>query len=630
MPITPNPQPTPPAVPQTLIPPGPPPTTVTVTGQAPIVRPTPPAVPQKLTAPAPTATASLTPTNRQGWLGKVFQTLAGGARTEYSVDPQTGQMTETKVPLKPGEMFRGILAGALTGLAAGATEHGPHAGMEALGAGYVGRSEQLQQQDTLKRQEAQQEFQNEGEAQTRTLQLHADYRAQQASIRDAQTHQMQMKLWQAQLSNDNFQNAQNVLAAHEKQVAQWNADAALGLTPLAVNGQPLPEFNSPDDAWAYLQQNPGLIKSAIGNGQTRLRLDPQTMQYAIMVKPPDSSDLKWYGAKMDPNNPGKPLRDKAGGVIPDGSLKDSSGKPFAARTTLDKALAYQERYLQSQLAGSEIAKNYADALDQKADARSRTTALTQSKQLGVAWDQYNAAISKGGVDAVDSKGQPILSPASRRILANSIDLEIAKESSQIEAARKDLSNNMLTPEEQAQAQQAVDVLTQRRNNDLALSNSLKAPNPAYVENYIKGLNAKYGTDTGAKLDAIDADPNLSPENRQKIRETVTGTVAVPGSANPASAMAITPAAQEAYDEVVGRAEKFSGGLTPVERYQEIQKLQVSSDQKIALAAAHGAQVPWSAVEQLAAQNHVDPSQVAANLRSRGLNVQPQPPLPFSK
>ena len=90
---------------------------------APTPAPTPAPAPAQ--APQPMAQPQAKAPDHGNIFKSILGVLGGGDKTQYSVDPQTGTMSVSRVPQTKGQLARGILAGALTGLVAGAGEHGP-------------------------------------------------------------------------------------------------------------------------------------------------------------------------------------------------------------------------------------------------------------------------------------------------------------------------------------------------------------------------------------------------------------------------------------------------------------------------------------------------------------------------
>jgi hypothetical protein len=97
-------------------------------------------------------------------LGKGIKHLMGslaGETYSYKVNPETGQTEETPIPATPGQFFRNILLGALAGGAAASEAHSRQPGMgfgAGLAVGGQAGVQERQQQDLLKRQQAQDEF----------------------------------------------------------------------------------------------------------------------------------------------------------------------------------------------------------------------------------------------------------------------------------------------------------------------------------------------------------------------------------------------------------------------------------------------------------------------------------------
>src|SRR5690242_14959098 len=98
----------------------------------------------------------------------ILGAIAGPQQATVSVDPNTGQVTESAP--QNGDtfkrMFGGILAGAMTGLAGG-FDKGPGGnggGAASLARGFEARQSQLQQNDQLARANALKQFQAQQEA----------------------------------------------------------------------------------------------------------------------------------------------------------------------------------------------------------------------------------------------------------------------------------------------------------------------------------------------------------------------------------------------------------------------------------------------------------------------------------
>ena len=85
-----------------------------------------------------------------------------GTSPQYSVDG-SGNTTATPVQNKPGQLFRSILSGAILGAAAGQEAH-TGSGWSSADIGAKASMENQQKQDLMKKQQAQQEFENKQKA----------------------------------------------------------------------------------------------------------------------------------------------------------------------------------------------------------------------------------------------------------------------------------------------------------------------------------------------------------------------------------------------------------------------------------------------------------------------------------
>src|ERR1039458_6117461 len=109
----------------------------------------PNAQPKPAGTPAPQAPEQHPSVQRAGWVHDVAETLAGGPKYQYNVDPNTGEMKKTPVPVSGKHLALAIaleaLQGSLTGLAAGRGK-GPGA------AGAAAMAQQQAQQQKVKEQ----------------------------------------------------------------------------------------------------------------------------------------------------------------------------------------------------------------------------------------------------------------------------------------------------------------------------------------------------------------------------------------------------------------------------------------------------------------------------------------------
>lgn len=125
--------------------------------------------PQTPAGPAPPGALANAPTSnpvlekRQSAMGRMFHgTLAAleGKTVSYQRDPNSGKMVVTEGKKTPGQWARGLLAGAFTGMAAGAANPGrPGArALSGVGAGFEAVQEQAGRADASARHQADEDF----------------------------------------------------------------------------------------------------------------------------------------------------------------------------------------------------------------------------------------------------------------------------------------------------------------------------------------------------------------------------------------------------------------------------------------------------------------------------------------
>jgi hypothetical protein len=132
-----------------------------------------PGQPQPAARPAPAAAPATA--GPGGPFHVLFHSLLGGVlasalgpktASQYSVDPDTGKTVTTEVPLTTHDRIRSLVAGALTGLGAAANAPvRPGAPILAgLGAGATAEMQQQRQADLIKRQQANESFEQQQRA----------------------------------------------------------------------------------------------------------------------------------------------------------------------------------------------------------------------------------------------------------------------------------------------------------------------------------------------------------------------------------------------------------------------------------------------------------------------------------
>lgn len=252
----------------------------------------------------------------------VFEALAGGPRFKETIDPNTGTMQRTKVPMSRGDIGMMIAMEALTGATAGLSERGPGATGRAAGAGFDATAQQAKEAQQQQDQQASADFARHAqvyEANLRMLQL-----AQNIGQKDFET-------------NQEFAAQYKPLA---DQVQKEHPEAILGI-------------GSEQDASKYHATK----NSAIPTGNVIPVLDPKTGEQAVGK----GGNKLWQQEYMfiDPNFKGdnflSPDDIKIGkkyGIIPPGKL------PSSLPMRMSMALNYKNRISAMGLADQDVQSFY--------------------------------------------------------------------------------------------------------------------------------------------------------------------------------------------------------------------------------------------------------------------------------
>jgi hypothetical protein len=107
-----------------------------------------------------------------GIVHEIAQTLAGGPRNTYAVDPSTGALKATPLPLTTKEIGLSIALAALSGGIAGLGERGPGATGKAAAVGAATVQAQQQQQDQAAQQQASQNYARQAQIASTNFQTH--------------------------------------------------------------------------------------------------------------------------------------------------------------------------------------------------------------------------------------------------------------------------------------------------------------------------------------------------------------------------------------------------------------------------------------------------------------------------
>ncbi len=177
-------------------------------------------------------------TQHHSALGKAFRSIMGND-VSYQINPQTGKMEQTETPQKPGQFWRGIIAATVLGGATAARSKAPGfiQGAAEGGEAVVDKS---QQQDLLKRQQAQEQFKDQLAA--RSANTEEDLKRAQIAMHNAHTlHENQI------MQREDYSFHKDVADHGKTQLQPFiNAD------PTLVKFQDIPETQMTD----LLKNNP--------------------------------------------------------------------------------------------------------------------------------------------------------------------------------------------------------------------------------------------------------------------------------------------------------------------------------------------------------------------------------------
>jgi hypothetical protein len=328
-------------------------------------------------------------------LNEIATTLAGGPRYSTTIDPNTGTVTRTKVPLSTKQLGMAIALEALSGAITGAAQHGPNHVEAAAAAGY-----QQGQQESQQVQQANQanEDQAKNDYATKAMIAHTNF----------QTYQNAVTLGKLEYDANHEQDA-----AHAPMIDALRNQGGLLDEGLRGNVADLAKkYNVGQDL--FIRQN------------TVPRLDPTTGQQA---KDPETGRLLWDGeyALIDPKAkisvPDETLKyladhhvqgfyrmDENGKSVPINLPTNTQMRAVVAANAMSAASAIQvgDHAMTGQLAQlkdgdkfvSEFHKNYEDAYNTVDPSALKVF----SRYAAVPLDQLQAVMIKDKVDP-DTRGQ---------------------------------------------------------------------------------------------------------------------------------------------------------------------------------------------------------------------------------
>ena len=370
------------------------------------------------TAPASAAASVQAPANAQQQqhgikhvLGDIFQTLAGGQKIVYTQDPNSNRLVKTYQDLKPGEMARGILAAAITGLASGydpANRGKGPAMSSAFASGFRGEDQERKGLEAKKEQEAQQQFVNQNASDELLLKKHQDAREQQEAHQKSQETSQIMEEAKVKAQQQTTLFDQGQLDRLNAQDDAYRKALILGkiVQDPTKPGQDL-VLHTKDEADAFVAKHPELTL-APGQFDTKPYQRPGVGGFVIIKTPlSDKEKEDTYFAKRNPTT-GKIMYDSSGQMIPTGQ-RDMSGNIIQPgkmtgqdyQNKMDEVMRYEDHQLTWQQKLAQISK-------EKAEAEKDLSVLGANKQLADAGNDPTAMDIHTGFPKMSFKNREVM------------------------------------------------------------------------------------------------------------------------------------------------------------------------------------------------------------------------------
>lgn len=234
-------------------------------------------------------------------IGSVLADARAPGVPGYAVDPLSGQMQQTQSPPTRVNFWKNMLSGALTGLAA--SHPGENFG-QAVGGGFHAAQQQGERRDLIARQEAQQQFADQSEAQR--LQIERQQAATTEKLSQARLAQMglQNKVDALNLSRGKALLPLELRQALQKIETGMQGEGYINAGTLKV-GEPLDDLIkanpdlAKDLAMGYVHSIPSFADDGSINGATvylrsHAYRDPNApSKEAVSVPQVQNGQLKW-------------------------------------------------------------------------------------------------------------------------------------------------------------------------------------------------------------------------------------------------------------------------------------------------------------------------------------------------
>lgn len=210
-----------------------------------------------------------------GFFDRVLQLMGGGPQKTYGVNPDTGALEEGERMPGRGELAKHVMAGLLTGLAAGAQQRGPGAGLRAVGAGAEASMSLAEAQDQQKRVQAQKDYENQQAGQLRKFQIQRYNFEELMALRQA---------------NRQDQEAFDTHMKSQMELTNWLDQQGAQRVPVLVDGKDVNLGDVPEnDAPLMKAYTAGQIKPAANSHLllTTTRTDDGKMVHHVFNAPND-------------------------------------------------------------------------------------------------------------------------------------------------------------------------------------------------------------------------------------------------------------------------------------------------------------------------------------------------------
>jgi hypothetical protein len=453
-----------------------------------------------------------------GALGEIFQTLAGGKKKEWT-QTENGPVA-TYRDLKPGEMARGILAAAITGLAGGydSANRGKGPAMsDAFSGGFKANEKRVEKQQGKEEGEAQDQFKNDNLSQERALRKHADAREQQKFIQESQLsnlrqHQLRDEIARGEISDKSLKDTtdeQDMLKAQH--LESFGATKALG-----ADGKPL-EFLDAHALSIYANDPAHKMQVFGAPGQYKIvpQRDPSTNKFYIYHMAPDDDTPQWLGVKLDKDR--QPMLDKDGDKIIDKDhpvIDPVSGKPYVPGEMMTPAFARRlnAESLATQAEQLKLAKNSFDFDQERKDVDER-----QKNDANLQTAQKHFQLAGGDPTAIDPATQkPYITLKDANTLQNANNDKwyantnvYLKAQDELSKVREKDSSDPTIPALTAMVEAARDRAVQSNNTQLILSNG-----PLGEDMIVNNIHKRHADPTGKDADAVKKEISNLPQTRQ--------------------------------------------------------------------------------------------------------------------